>query len=149
MWTAPRSNGPGFPHHSPFMPVFFFNFHHMDIIITFVCGLNSSLEIHKLQINRQLAGLIDFHFMLLFPEVQAPRGWRILVFIGYSQLLGMADTTDPPGLLSLGLHTQAQNPQHGVPESQSPLASVGLCMSPLLTMSSFLFSTITGLGCEL
>lgn len=108
------------------MPVFFFTFHRMDTTLMFVSGLNSSLEIHGLQINRQLAAWIDLHFMLPFPEIPAPRGWRILVLIGYSRLLGVADTTDQPGLLSLKLHTQSQDPQRGAPERQSPLASVGL-----------------------
>lgn len=129
------------------MPVFFFTFHHMDITLVFVSGLNSSLELHGLQINRLIAALIDFHFMLMFPEILAPRGWRILVLIGYSRPLGVADTTDQPGLLSLKLQTQSQDPQRGAPERQSPLASVGLRMSPLPTVSSFLFPT--GLGHEL
>ena len=61
----------------------------------------------------------------------------------------VADTMVQSGLLSLKFHTQSQNSPRGAPKTQYQWAGVGPHMSPLLTVSSFLFSTITGLRSEL
>ena len=57
------------------------------MIRIFVSCLKPSLEIYRLQINIQMADLMDVPLMFPFPEIQAPWGWWILVFTGLSCLL--------------------------------------------------------------
>lgn len=57
------------------------------MIRIFVSCLKPSLEICRLQINTQMADLMDVPLMFPFPEIQAPWGWWILVFTGLSCLL--------------------------------------------------------------
>lgn len=86
-------------------------FYVIHVLRIFVSCLKSSLK----QISRQIADLIDFYLRLPSPEVQAPRESFTRMFLTPGPL---ADSSDQSGLLSLKAHTQSQDPQQGVPESQ-------------------------------